>query len=239
MTTPILQRLLVSALLCGSALMASAQTYGELSGAWIHAGFIQTLKQTASVPLAMKEVPQGHPFWVEIDSTNEEGTISVGFGFGAIEERVLRRTRLHGDELRWVIGSDQAPEWSVALDDRSASFIALYDIGDLSGIPVVLGRLPSERQEARFLLERILNAAVLYGAYRDASGARYQFSTNMTAEWKGARVQTHVDVDPTTYELILTVEQPSGRMLTYKAERVGSALKLIDEQGSVLVLEAE
>ncbi len=237
---PLLVRLFaMCALLFSSAPILSAQTYGQLDGAWIHAGFIQALKQTASVPLAMKEVGQGHPFWVEIDSTNAEGLIKVGYGFGAMEEQVLRKTRLHGDDLRWVMGTEHSPEWSLSLDDRSASFIALYDVGNLGGMPVVLGRLPSERQDALFLMERIINAAVLYGAYRDATGARYQFSTNMTAEWKGARVQTHVDVDPTTHDVILTVEQPSGRMLTYKAERVGSALKLIDEQGTVLALEAE
>lgn len=239
MHTGLISRIAVIALLVLSTVGGSAQEYAMFDGAWIHAGFIQELKRTSSVPTAMQAVGDGEPFWVEIDSGNAEGEIVVGFDFGDQQERILRRTRLHGNTLYWVIGTNDAPKWAVTMDERTASYLALYDVGNLGGAPIVLGRLPAERQEANFLLERIINAAVLYGAWRDPSGNRFQFGTNMTGEWKGARARYHVDVEPTTHNVLLTVEHASGRTETYKAERVGSALQLTSSAGTILALTAE
>ena len=226
-------------LLAAGTVVVHAQEYAQFDGAWIHAGFIQELKKTSSVPAAMEAVGEGEPFWVEIDSANAEGVVSVGFDFGKQQDWILRRTRLHGNTLYWVIGSSDAPRFAVTMDERTASYIALYDVGDLGGTPIILGRLPAERQQADFLLERIINAAVLYGAWRDTGNLRYQFGTNMTGEWKGAPAQFHVDVEPTTHVVLLTVERDSGRSETYKAERVGSALQLTNSSGAILVLEPE
>ena len=229
---------LVTVLIVGSA-GAEAQEYALFDGAWIHAGFIQELKNTSSVPAAMKAVGEGEPFWVEIDSASTEGVVQVGFGFGDQQEWIFRKTRLHGNSLYWVIGTNESPQWAVTIDERTATYIALYDVGDLGGTPIVLGRLPAERQQADFLLERIINAAVLYGAWRDEANARYQFGTNMTGEWKGASARYRVDVEPTTHNVLLTVEHASGRSETYKAERVGSALQLTSSAGTILALTAE
>lgn len=229
----------VVALLVIGSVGTEAQEYALFDGAWIHAGFIQELKNTSSVPAAMEAVGEGEPFWVEIDSTNADGVVQVGFDFGDQQEWIFRKTRLHGNSLYWVIGTNDAPEWAVTIDERTATYIALYDVGDMGGTPIVLGRLPAERQQADFLLERIINAAVLYGAWRDEANVRYQFSTNMTGEWKGASARFHVDIEPTTHDVLLTVERTSGRTETYKAERVGSALQLTNSSGTIIVLQPE
>jgi len=239
MQSELTSRIMLIALLVLATVGGSAQEYAMFDGAWIHAGFIQELKKTSSVPTAMEAVGEGEPFWVEIDSSNADGEIVVGFDFGDQQERILRKTRLHGNTLYWVIGTVEAPKWAVTMDERTASYLALYNVGDLGGTPIVLGRLPAERQEADFLLERIINAAILYGAWRDPSDNRYQFGTNMTGEWKGAQARYHVDVEPTTHNVLLTVEHTSGRTETYKAERVGSALQLTSSTGTILVLAAE
>ena len=187
----------------------------------------------------MDSVLDGQPLWVEIDSTNGEGHIKLAFDFGEEQHWLLRRTQVHGSELKWVIGTNEAPEWMVTTDASTRTFIALYDISAYNGQPIVLGKLPAPRQEAAFLLERIVNASVLYGSYRDENDQRYRFGVDMTGEWKGASIATHVDVDPLTHGVILTVTHQTNKSQTFRAERIGSALTLTDSSGNVLALMAE
>ncbi|MFZ9870787.1 MAG: hypothetical protein ACO3E0_06500 [Candidatus Kapaibacteriota bacterium] len=232
-------RLLVLMIGVSSAL---AQGYQQLDGAWIHAQFIAELRNSASVGQAYSQVRADQPLWIEIDSSNAEGTVRLSFTGRDTVLWILRRVPRLDSTLQWAIGPEDGPQagphWWLSLDERGGTYIALVPVREPSAAPVVYGKLPSPRQEASFILHRMVYASLVAGRYRDATNQVYEFQPSMKCSWKGARVLTSLALDASGSP-ILTVEYANKHRESYRVDRQGSTLTLIntDAKASTIVLE--
>lgn len=215
--------------------IAQAQDLALFDGAWIHGEFIQEMKRAGSVSAGMDAKKPGAPLWLEIDASNDT-SVTIAYGFGASESRRLWKEILFGDKPSWVIGKGLEIEYVVMIDTTARSYVALYSYKDQEATPIVLGRLPSKRQDAAFLLERMINSSVLVGRWSDASGGYYEFKNNMTGTWDGINIKTRVDVEPESNDVLLTIHRDDRAVTVYRAQRIGANLSLSTGTGRPLVL---
>ena len=206
-------------------------------GAWINAEFIQELQKNRSVESAMAKVPEGQPLWVEIDTTGDDALVPFALGFDDERTMALWHTNLHGQDMRWVLGENGRGRWLVTADQTSGAYIALFDLSALQDKPIVLGKLPAERQDAKFILERIISATIIAGRWTDGSGGFYEFKTNMNGSWNGIEVKMNVEVQPETNDALLTLEREDGSSTMYRAVRIGDSLSLQAGNSEPLILK--
>lgn len=205
-------------------------TYAQLHGVWIHADFIDGLRDSASVVAALRRLLPHQPLWLQIDSAQQDGRIQIAYGLSDTVPWLLRRVPTSDGTVRWAIGpeagDDAGPEWFVTADLDGASYVALSPFNQPSAKPVVYGALPSKRQDALYMIHRMVNATMIAGSYTDATGGRYEFTPTMTGSWKGARIRSTLAIDPKTYSVLLTIEFANRHRETYTVERRGPSLYL-------------
>ncbi len=210
-----------------------AQGYEQLHGAWIHATFISELRTSASVAQAYAGVSAQQPLWIEIDSANAEGVVRLSYTGGDTVQWILRRVPRLDSMLQWAIGPEDGPQagpqWWLSLDERGGTYIALVSVRTPSAEPVIYGKLPSPRQEAPFIISRMVYASLVAGKYRDTNNLAYEFPSSMMGSWKGARVRLTLVVDDSRHP-ILTVEYANKHRDTYRVERQGTVLSLTNTQ---------
>lgn len=217
------------------AISAQALDLAHFDGAWIHAEFIQELKKSGSVAVGMKAIEPGAPLWAEIDSENDS-SITLGYDFGEPTELRLWQEVLFGNEPSWVIGKGLEIEYVMTIDTTRRTYVALYDYRNRDSAPIVLGKLPAKRQEAAFLLVRMINSSVFVGRWSDASGGFYEFKNNMTGTWSGIPVKTRIDVEQESNDVLLTVHRDDSKVSVYRVQKVGANLSLVTGTGRPLVL---
>ena len=214
-----------------------AQDSTLFQGAWINAEFIQELQKSRSVVSAMAMVPEGQPLWVEIDGLGDDSVVPFAHGFEEERSMALWHTNLHGQDMRWVLGENGRGRWLVTADQKSGAYIALFDLASLQDKPIVLGKLPAERQDAKFILERIISATIVAGRWTDGSGGFYEFKTNMNGSWNGADVRMKFDVQPDTNDALLTLKREDGSTTMYRAIRTDDVLSLQAGNSEPLMLK--
>lgn len=220
---------LILALIMGGTYSAVAQRYSQLDGAWIHARFIAALKTTASLDSSFHTVSSSQPLWIEIDSSNLDGSVRVSFTGRDTVQWILRRVPRMDSTLQWAIGPEDGPQagpqWWLSLDEQGGTYVALSSVINPSSEPVVYGKLPSQRQEATFIIQRMAYAALLVGRYHDATQQPYEFLPSMTGSWKGAQIRTSMRIGEDRRPVV-TLEYANRHRESYYVQRRGTTVEL-------------
>lgn len=209
--------LLLATLVASSA--AFAQHVALFDGVWVRSDMIDDLKRTHSVhaamqPLAEPSLPLAMVIEVRTDSI-QTSTIARSFNDSARTQ--LLRADVPGFGLRYVLNG----KWVLTADSLNGQYIALYDRTNTVEKPVVYARIPSKNRSLQFVLQRIVNIAVLEGRWVDSHGDEYRFFADQHAEWPAGTFQYRLSIDPKgRHRLQIT----GGKLYTWECE--GNTLKL-------------
>lgn len=184
----------------------------------------------------MSTMPKDVPLWLSIDTTKAKLTIEAGNAFTDHITLSMFQVQVPSVGKRWAVGTANHPVWMISPDVLGGQFVSLNWLDSLEANPIVLGKLPTRRTEPDFLLDRIVLSAVLHGIWTDGRGATYQFNSDATATWDGARKDVTIEVVDPSADVYFSLFDARRNEQRFRAERVANQLTLTKEDGTSLVL---
>jgi len=198
---------------------AFAQKVTLFDGVWVRSDMIDELKSTRSVraslqTLAEPSLPLAIVIGVQADSIR---SCMVARSFNDSASKILPYISIPGFGNRYLLDD----RWVIASDSLNGQYIALYDKANVVEKPFVYARIPTKNRSLSFVLQRIVNIAVLEGRWIDSTGDEYRFFADQHAEWPAGTFQYSLMIQPrANHRLQIT----GGKMYTWECD--GSVLKL-------------
>lgn len=234
--------LLVAGIVAGKA-VSSAQsmmdkaplaTYGQLHGTWFNGKFIEELSTSHSLANAVARLSIDEPLWIRIDSTIENGRVQAGMGLSRTDTMLLMQLMVPRAGLNWGLGYVEQPSWMLSHDTQKGTYIALTPLDSLETAPIVMGKLPSKNPDPQFMLRRMVNASVLSGSWKSASGQKVSIGNDQSLTINGDRIPYQLTFDKGGERIRIT--STAGQPRSWTVDRKGAMLTLTPSAGQPLVL---
>lgn len=212
-------------------------TYGQLHGTWFNGKFIEELSTSHSLGNAISRLSADEPLWIRIDSTVENGRVQAGMGLSRTDTMLLMQMMVPRAGLNWGLGYIEQPSWMLSYDSQKGTYIALTPLDSLETAPIVMGKLPSKNPDPQFMLRRMVNASVLSGSWKSASGQKVSIANDQTLTINGDRIPYQLTFDKGGERIRIT--STTGQPRSWTVDRKGSVLTLTPSTGQPLVLTPE
>jgi len=216
---------------------APLATYGQLHGTWFNGKFIEELSTSHSLGNAVARLSVDEPIWIRIDSTIESGRVQAGMGLSRTDTMVLMQLMVPRAGLNWGLGYVEQPSWMLSYDTQKGTYVALTPLDSMEAAPIVMGKLPSKNPDPQFMLRRMVNASVLAGTWKSASGQKVSITNDQTLTINGDRIPYQLTFDDGGERIRIT--STAGQPRSWTAGRKGSVLTLTPSTGQPLVLTPE
>lgn len=214
-----------------SAAPLFSQTLSLMNGTWVSARFMEGLKRSRSVAWTMQSLPDSFPLWAKIDTSNNSLHVVVGYDFDRADTLKMFQSVFGELGQRWAIGKSGQPMWMVNPDVQFGQYISLHWLDSLDANPIVLGKLPSRNSDPSFLLHRMILSSMVFGRWRDSTGAEVEFKPNATVLWEGKNRNVEVAVSPRDYHVFMSLIDSRNQAKRYQIERTANTLLLTNEHG--------
>lgn len=216
---------------------APLATYGQLHGTWFSGKFIEELSASHSLGNAIARLSVDEPLWIRIDSTTENGRVQAGMGLSRTDTMLLMQLMVPRAGLNWGLGYVEQPIWMLSYDTQKGTYLALTPLDSLETAPIVMGKLPSKNPDPQFMLRRMVNASVLSGSWKSASGLKVSISNDQTLTMNGERIPYQLTFDNSGERIRIT--STAGQPRTWTVDRKGLVLTLTPLTGRSLVLSPD
>ncbi|MFM8771078.1 MAG: hypothetical protein ACKOE4_03500, partial [Candidatus Kapaibacterium sp.] len=98
----------------------------------------------------------------------------------------------------------------------------------------VMGKLPSKNPDPQFMLRRMVNASVLSGSWKSASGQKVSIGNDQSLTINGDRIPYQLTFDKGGERIRIT--STAGQPRSWTVDRKGAMLTLTPSAGQPLVL---
>ncbi len=227
----------VVAIIWMSGVPARSQDFSLFHGTWVNARFMETLKRSASLALAMNELPDHEPLWVRADSA-QFGRLLASWKPGSSVSLTMTKKQMGGMPEAWVVDSNGVELW-IATASPNGSYVALHPVDNIESNVYVMGKLPSRQTDPDFLVHRMIIASILVGSWLDKETVALQVQPNATALWRGMKRSVEIVVNPSTYDVYMILVDARGVRQKFLVERHENVLSLTSESGDRFVLRRQ